>query len=89
MTMPRAIPDHSTKKPIDKDALKDLLRHAVEVAVDGWLVMLLLGTLHHTGAPAVPPLGYWTCVFIAWVLGGIAYTGVIAGMRRFKRGDTI
>jgi hypothetical protein len=33
----------------------------------GWILMLLLGTLHANIFPDVPPVGYWTCLAPAFL----------------------
>lgn len=38
--------------------------------LDGWLLMLAFGLLH-SSAPQVPAFGYWSMVFVAFVLAGI------------------
>ena len=44
--------------------------------VDGWLLMLLVGDVHHM-ARGVPPFGYWLSMFAAYVGSAIAGTGTI------------
>ena len=53
-----------------------LIHVAIVVAIGGWLLMLLLGVLHHEVSPQVPALGYWvSCalsLLLRLVLGGFA-----------------
>lgn len=42
--------------------------------IGAWLVMLAMGSLHHD-IPAVPTVGYWTCVLV--LAGADAAAGVI------------
>jgi hypothetical protein len=40
--------------------------------VGGWIVMLLLGALHHSVWAAVPALGYWPSVLVYIALSFVA-----------------
>jgi hypothetical protein len=35
----------------------------------GWILMLVLGGLHHSASASVPALGYWLCVGLVFVVG--------------------
>ena len=43
--------------------------------VDGWLLMLAFGVAH-AAAAGIPPFGYWQSFFFAFVIAGLAGTGV-------------
>jgi flagellar biosynthesis protein FliQ len=44
---------------------------AAMTLLDGWVIMLLLGALHHSVSANVPALGFWPSVLIALVIGFI------------------
>lgn len=48
-----------------------LLVAALGVLLTAWILMLLLGAVHHSLWAAVPALGFWQCVLVAMVLNFI------------------
>lgn len=50
-----------------------------ELLTCSWLLMLLLGVLHHELTPAIPAIGYWSAARIWLLVSLIAMTRSILG----------
>lgn len=65
-------------------AIADELGWFGALAMDSWMLMLLLGVLHTNGVH-IPALGYWVCMFTAWVISAISQTGAFSIHQRIRK----
>jgi fluoride ion exporter CrcB/FEX len=65
------------------EALGLLAAEAFNTFVNGWLLMLILGSLHHDADQRIPALGYWPSVLI--VIGVAAALGTTSTFRYWTR----
>lgn len=74
--------------PSGNEPYKSLVHSAFNVFFDGWMLMLFLGVAH-ASARAIPALGYWQCLFGAWVFAGFCGSALTPVTERIKKLATL
>lgn len=51
--------------------VNNIVTNFIGCFVEGWMLMLFIGGLHHEISSAIPPIGYWTAFVLSLPLGAL------------------
>ena len=58
-----------TREAVGLGMMLLVLAAVAGLPLTAWILMLLLGALHHSVTDVIPALGYWACVLVVAAIG--------------------
>lgn len=67
----RADTHRRKRRALLADLITAYVTGAISALVNGWFLMLTVGLAHDEWVPALPTIGYWWAVLLAYLLQGV------------------